>query len=199
VSRITVRSALSGLQEAGYIHRRQGRGSLVLPRPQTLASSLLKLQSFETFAADQGVVVSPLDLRIEDVELDAESAVRMDREPGTPASVIERVKVYGADLVGWIVDIVPHDVLPPEVLREEFNGSVLDVLLNHHELDVAYSDCDISAVPLDEATARHLRVAVGTPAFYMDELTRSQEGGIVNWSKAWMLNQYFRFSIRRLR
>ena len=117
VSRITVRSALSSLQEAGYIHRRQGRGSLVLPRPQTLSSGLLKLQSFEKFAAEQGTEVSSLDLRIFDTELDAESAAKLDRPQGSGALVIERVKAYGKDRVGWIIDVVPYDVLPPATVR----------------------------------------------------------------------------------
>ena len=199
VSRITVRSALSSLQEAGYIHRRQGRGSLVLPRPQTLSSGLLKLQSFEKFAAEQGTEVSSLDLRIFDTELDAESAAKLDRPQGSGALVIERVKAYGKDRVGWIIDVVPYDVLPPATVRSAFDGSVLDILLDHEELDVSYSDCEVAAVPLDEATAAHLHVPAGSPAFYMDELTCTDQGRIINWSQAWMLSEYFRFSLRRLR
>jgi GntR family transcriptional regulator len=199
VSRITVRSALSSLQDAGYIHRRQGRGSLVLPRPQTLASGLLKLQSFEKLASDQGAEVSSLDLRIYETELDADSAAKMDRPEGSTALVIERVKAYGQDRVGWIVDVVPYDVLPPAIVRTAFNGSVLDILLDHEELDVAYSDCEVAAVPLDAATAAHLQIPTGSPAFYMDELTRSDEGRIINWSQAWMLSEYFQFTMRRMR
>lgn len=199
VSRITIRSALSSLQDAGYIHRRQGRGSLVLPRPQALASGLLKLQSFEKFASDQGAVVSSMDLRIYETEIDADLALKMERPTGSPALVIERVKAYGQDRVGWIIDVVPYDVLPPATIRNAFNGSVLDILLDHEESDVAYSDCEVAAVPLDSAMSNHLHVSPGTPAFFMDELTRSAEGRIINWSRAWMLSQYFRFTMRRMR
>lgn len=199
VSRITVRSALSSLQEAGYIHRRQGRGSLVLPRPQTLSSGLLKLQSFEKFAAEQGTEVSSLDLRIFDTELDAESAAKLDRPQGSGALVIERVKAYAKDRVGWIIDVVPYDVLPPATVRSAFDGSVLDILLDHEELDVSYSDCEVAAVPLDEATAAHLNVPAGSPAFYMNELTCTDQGRIINWSQAWMLSEYFQFTMRRMR
>lgn len=196
-SRVTVRAALRSLQEAGFIAIRQGQGSTVLPRPHGISSGLDRLSSFETFAADQGAVVTSSELEITERELDAEEAARLERQPGTQTLVLRRVKVYDGQPVGWIVDYVPVGVLPFAVIRDEFAGSVLDVLLAHTELEVEYSDCDVTATGLPRRVAALLGKKAGLPALFLDELTRTRTGEIVNWSQAWLLPEHFSFSLRR--
>jgi DNA-binding GntR family transcriptional regulator len=199
VSRVTVRAALRSLAEAGYIAIRQGQGSTVLPRPQAIPSGLHRLSSLETFAADQGAEVSSLALEITECQLDPIEAARLERPVGTRALVIQRVKVYDEDRVAWIVDYVPDGVLPFAVIEREFAGSVLDVLLAHTELDVEFSDCDVDAVALPAGVAERLAVRKGLPAIFLDELTRTSTGEAINWSQAWILPEFFRFSVRRTR
>jgi DNA-binding GntR family transcriptional regulator len=197
VSRITVRAALRSLQDAGYISTRQGKGSTVLPRPETIMSGIDQLCSFETFAAQQGQAVHSADIEIEEIRLDVHEAGKLGVPAETPALVIRRTKVYGDTKVGWIADYVPDGVLPFPVLAAEFAGSVLDVLLAHHELDVDHSDCELRPVALTGDLAHQLDVRAGTPALLIDELTRTSSGRIVDWSQAWLLPEHFRFLLRR--
>lgn len=199
VSRITVRAALRSLQQSGFITVRQGRGSTVLPRAETIPSGLDQLCSFETFASVQGQEVDTVDLEIEEVVLSEKEAARLAVAAGTRAVVVRRVKRYDGQRVGWIVDYVPEEVLAPQQLIDEFDGSVLDVLLAHPELEVDYSDCDLDAMTLNAELASRLGTPVGSPVLYLDELTRTRQGRIVNWSQAWLLPRYFRFFIRRRR
>jgi len=197
VSRITVRAALRSLQDAGYISTRQGKGSTVLPRPETITSGIDQLCSFETFAAQQGQAVDSTDVEVEEIRLDDREAGKFGAPPGTPAMVIRRTKLYGGTRVGWIVDYVPDGVLPFPVLAAEFAGSVLDVLLAHRELGVDHSDCELRPVALTGYQARKLDVRAGTPALLIDELTRTSSGRVINWSQAWLLPEHFRFLLRR--
>ncbi len=198
-SRVTIRAALRSLQEAGLIAIRQGRGSTVLPRPHAIASGLDRLQSFESFAAATGAAVSSEQLEILERALDETEAERLERAPGDQTMIIRRVKVYGSDKVSWIDDYVPEDVLPFQLLRDEFNGSVLDVLLSHPELEVEYSDCDIKVIGLPDHVAARLDVDTGVPSLLLDELTRTRTGQVVNWSRAWLLPDYFNINVRRRR
>lgn len=199
VSRVTVRAALRSLQESGLIVIRQGLGSTVLPQSETITSGLDRLCSFETFARAIGREVDSAELDIAEVDVDRVAAERLGVKVGTRALVVQRVKLYGGEPVGWIVDYVPADVLPPATIIEEFAGSVLDVLLAHPELDVEYSDCDVVPVALDRQMARRLRVRPGTAALYLDEQTCTRDGQIVNWSQAWLLPDHLRFCLRRRR
>lgn len=199
VSRITVRGALRSLQQAGYINVKQGYGSTVATKLDTITSGIDQLCSFETFAAQHGQRVTSGELEIEEVELSAEDAQRFEVAAGTRALVIRRTKLYGDDIVGWIVDYIPDGVIPFQTVIDEFAGSVLDVLLAHTELTVDHSDCDLVPVALSTRLARKLGLRRGTAALLFDEITHSKSGQAVNWSQAWLLSEHFRFQIRRRR
>ncbi len=198
-SRVTVRAALRSLQEAGYISIQHGRGSLVLPRASVIRSGIDQLCSFETFAAAQGRKVETADLEIEEVSLDSRKAGILGVAVGSRALVIRRVKLYDRVRVGRIVDYVVDGVLPFATIISEFSGSVLDVLLNHEETTVEYSDCTILPLTLNAELARQLSVRPGSAALFLDELTRTRSGRIVNWSQAWLLPDHFQFFVRRRR
>lgn len=197
VSRVTVRSALRSLQDAGFITIRQGLGSTVLPRSDTITSGIDQLCSFETFAEKQGQTVGSADVDIREIALDDEQAMKLGVRPNTPALVISRIKLLGGIKVGWIVDYIAHGILPVSTLTDEFRGSVLDVLLAHPELNVDHSDCQLTPVALSAPMARKLDVKSGTAALLFDELTMNKAGEAVNWSQAWLLPEHFRFMVRR--
>ncbi|MHC3004996.1 GntR family transcriptional regulator [Gordonia metallireducens] len=197
VSRITVRAALAGLNEAGYIRSQQGRGSLVVGTPEVLSSGLSQLASVETYAASQGKKVSTKDLVISEIGLDKASAAALGLRPGTPAVEIRRVKLLGGKRIGWILDIVPVEVASRELLEKRFDGSVLDVLAGLPGMGNIYSDCTLVALPLSEEIAGKLGVESGSPAMLMDEVTYSGAGEPINLSKAYMLNKHFNFVLRR--
>lgn len=197
VSRASVRAALQALQGAGLIVSHQGRGSRVVPRPEAIISGLDRLCSFETYAANQAQEVRTVDLEYEEVTLSAETARWLDVDAGTRALVIRRAKTYGGCRVAWMVDYIPEGSVSFESLRQEFQGSVLDVLFQHVEIGVDHSDADLVPVALDDSLADRLQVAPGTPALFMDELISSRAGRIIEGGRAWLLPDFFRFRLRR--
>lgn len=199
VSRITVRAALRSLREAGYIDVRQGIGATVLPRARTLASGLDQLTSLDSLAAASGDILSSGDIEIAEVTLDADLADKLLAAEGSTALVVRRVKLLHDRPVAWIVDYVPEGVLPFQTIRDEFAGSVLDVLLTHTELQVEYSDAILTAMSADSCIARRLDTLTGTPVLHLDEVTLNRSGQAVNISEAWMLPQHFNFTLRRRR
>ncbi len=196
-SRVTVRAALRSLQETGYITTRHGRGSLVLPRPHVNHSGIDQLRSFDNLGASQGCVVETADLEFETVNLDAMTAATLGVKPGTEALVTRRVKVSTGVRIGWIVDYVTEGVLPFSVIRREFDGSVLDVLLAHPETQVEYSDSEIVPVALGKDIATRLGVRRGSPALHMNEFTCTSSGRILSWSRSWLLPEKVRYFLRR--
>lgn len=199
VSRITVRAALRGLQATGLITVRQGHGSTVLPRADTITSGLDRLCSFDTFARDSGHTVDTAALEIVETDADDEIAGRLGIAEGDPVVIVRRVKLYDGEPVGWIVDYLPTTVISASAMRERFEGSVLDVLLEQTELHVEYSDMDVVPVSADEELAERLEVPVATATLHLDEATCTRDGDIVNWSQAWLLPDHLRFRLRRRR
>ncbi|HEX5598117.1 MAG TPA: GntR family transcriptional regulator [Micromonosporaceae bacterium] len=199
VSRITVRAALRSLRDAGYIDVRQGLGSTVLPRANTLATGLDQLSSLEVLAAADGDQLASEDVEIEEVELAADDAAKLSLPAGNRALVVRRVKILHNTRVAYIVDYIPEGVLDFDLVRREFSGSVLDVLLSHPELQVEYADATLTAIGAGQRLAGLLQVPVGTPVLNLEEITLTRSGRAVNLSKCWMLPNYFSFTLRRRR
>jgi DNA-binding GntR family transcriptional regulator len=101
--------------------------------------------------------------------------------------------------VGWIADYVPDGVLPFDVVRREFDGSILDVLLSHEDIGVEYEDTNITPVNLPRDVARRLGVKPGLAAMYMDGVTWTDRGTVAEFAETWLLPEHFCFSVRRRR
>jgi DNA-binding GntR family transcriptional regulator len=196
-SRVTVRAALRSLREAGYIDVRHGIGATVVPRPDVITHGIDRLVSLDRFARDAARKVETTDLEIDTVPAGAKLAQRTGIPVGTPTLSVSRTKLYDGKPVGWILDYVPEGVLPFDVIVSEFAGSVLEILQAHHEVSVAYSDCELVPVAVSGDLAQKLHVRRGTPALLMDEVTRTRGDQAVNWSQAWLLPEHLQFRVRR--
>jgi GntR family transcriptional regulator len=199
VSRPTVREALLMLQYAGLVAMRHGSGTYVLPRPHTLTNGLDRLGSIETFAQEAGESIETEETEWVEVDADANTAVRLGIPLGHRVLIVRRIKSLGGARVGWIHDHIPDGVLPFELLKSEFHGSTLDVILDHPEVGAEYADSDIEAVSLPTDIADRLGVTAGEAALFIDTVVRTFDGQGVDWGMCWYLPKYFRFSVRRRR
>jgi DNA-binding GntR family transcriptional regulator len=112
---------------------------------------------------------------------------------------VRRAKVLGGDAVAWLHDFVPEGVLPFETLRQEFAGSILDILLAHREVGLEYADTEIRPVNLPNDIATLLDVPPGMAALFTDSVPRTAEGRVVEWAQGWLLPEHLRFRVRRRR
>jgi DNA-binding GntR family transcriptional regulator len=199
VSRITVRAGLRSLQEAGLVSIRHGVGSRVLPRSHAMTHGLDRLSSLETFAVEAGQLVETTQLEWEEVQAREDLAQRFAVPVGHPLLAIRRVKVIGGSAVGWMLDYIPEGVLPFDVVRQQFEGSILDVLLSHPEAGIEYADAEIKPISLPADIARRLDVKRGSAALFVEAVASTADGHPVELAQAWLLPEHFRFSVRRRR
>jgi GntR family transcriptional regulator len=199
VSRVTLRQSMRSLQDAGLIAVRHGVGSVVLERSRAVTHGLDSLSSLETFAREAGQTIGTDQLEIEEIRADERLAARLNVAEGHPIIAVRRVKTLDGEAVGWIADYVPEGVLPFDVVRREFDGSILDVLLAHEDLGVEYEDTNITPVNLPRDVARRLGVKAGVAAMYMDGVTWTDRGTVVEFAETWLLPEHFCFSVRRRR
>jgi DNA-binding GntR family transcriptional regulator len=199
VSRPTVREALLMLQHAGLVAIRHGIGSFVLTRPPALTNGLDRLCSIETFAREAGESIETTELEWEEVEADAELSERLGILEGHGVLIVRRMKSLDGVPVGVIHDHIPAGVLPFDLLRSEFHGSTLDVILDHPEVGAEYADSEIIPVTLENELATRLNVAPGSAALLIDTVVSTVDGRALDWGICWYLPTHFRFSVRRRR
>ena len=197
VSRVTLRTSMHGLQEAGRLTSRHGVGWMTVPDRGTLAQGLDQLCSLETFAAESGQSVTTAKLEREELVADERLAAQLEITAGDSVLAIRRVKLLSGTPVAWLLDFVPSGRLPFATLIAEFDGSVLDVLLAHPEVGVKYADTEVKAVNLPEDIAARLKVRPGTAGMFMETIVRSVDERAVELAETWLVPEHFRLRVRR--
>ncbi|MDG2428483.1 MAG: GntR family transcriptional regulator [Acidimicrobiales bacterium] len=198
VSRVTVRAAIRTLQDRGIVRVRHGVGAeLVFDRSLPTRRPIDSLASIEQLARAAGQVVKVDQLEISEIAADRKTAETFGVTNGESVLRVSRVKTLDDVPVVWVVDVVSPQAISFDVLRSEFESSVLEVLIAHPEVGVARADCELRPVQLSHDVASRLNVDPGELALYIESLTRRVDDDALTCTEQWLLPEYFKFSIHR--
>jgi GntR family transcriptional regulator len=197
VSRATLREAMRTFETEGLIRRQQGVGTFVVHPTHVIDTGLEVLESIETMAGRLGLQVSMGELQIDRrkaTDFEAKQLhIRLDEE----VVVFERVMAVDMRPVAYLVDILPSAVLNEEDLSGNFNGSVLDLLLQRGVPPLANSRCDIQAVAANAQVARALGIQRGDVLLKFEAILLTTWGKVVDYSLSYFLPGTFRFHVVR--
>ncbi|GAB4544468.1 MAG: GntR family transcriptional regulator [Anaerolineales bacterium] len=196
VSRATLREAMRMFETQGLIRRRQGSGTYVVGKVQTLDSGLEILESIETVAKRQNLEISVSDLNVERLPANAELAQSLSVEVGTRLSQIRRVIRTESRPVAYLVDTLPEEILRPQDLPADFRGSVLDFLLARGDA-LTTSRANVSAIGAAADVAKALEVQRGDVLLHFSSQLFNSSGKVVDYSLSYFIPGYFHFHIVR--
>lgn len=197
VSRATLREAMRTFETQGIIRRRQGSGTYVNQPPQVLETGLEVLESIESIAERSGLSVEMGELNVQFRKAKEEECKGLELEPCKKVVQVSRVIFAENRAVAYLIDILPSDILDPEELRNGFNGSILDLLLQRGQPDLYVSRTEINAVPATSLVARALGIQRGDVLLCFIADLYSTAGQIVDRSYSYFLPGYFRFHVVR--
>jgi GntR family transcriptional regulator len=197
VSRATLREAMRTFESQGLLRRRQGLGTFVHGPSQVIESGLEVLESIETQAEKIGLEVTMGDLAISHIKATPEQAKKLDVAPDTPLLQINRVILTDNAPVAYLIDILPEGILSPDILKNKFTGSVLDLLITNGEPPLALSETEISATHAPSKVAKALDVQRGDTLLLLNAILYDQEGAPVDLSHSYFLPGNFRLHIIR--
>jgi GntR family transcriptional regulator len=194
VSRATVREAVRGLVEAGYVSRRRGSGSYVAERrrtPHGLDATLSYLAMIESAGANAGLRV---------LEAAYERSAKIDgifqltREEKVLA--VERVRTADDRPVIYSRDRIPARLLTDDLDLESLDPSLFALLRSSgHAAD--HATATLKAVPSTNCTAKVLGVRRGKPVLYIEEINYDRDGEPVMVSREWHVSEAFDMRINR--
>jgi GntR family transcriptional regulator len=194
VSRATVREAVRGLVEAGYVTRRRGSGSYVTERrrmPHGLDSTLSYLAMIETAGARAGMRI---------LQAAFEPCCRDDAplqlEPGDTVLAVERVRTADDRPVIYSLDRIPARLLRTGLDLQNLDPSLFALLSSSgHAAD--HATATLRAVASTTQTARVLGVRRGRPLLYIEEVDFGRDGIPVMLSREWHVSEAFDVRINR--
>ncbi len=196
VSRATLREAMRTFETQGLIRRRQGAGTFVVGKVPIIDAGLEVLESIETMARRRNLAVTVSDLNIERVEADAEHASELGLETGTCVTRVRRVMRADTRPVAYLIDTLPEDVLKTADLPQDFDGSVLDFMLERGD-DLRISRAAISATNATAEVAKALEIQRGDVLLRFVSQLYSAEGRVLDYTFSYFIPGYFNFHVVR--
>jgi GntR family transcriptional regulator len=155
------------------------------------------LDSILEQGARQGMKVGFSDLEVGEISADHEGAEKLQITPGTSLTEVARAIVVDTEPVAYMVDAIRSDVLKPEDIDDEFNGSVLDLLRQKEGLQHATVVADLIALNADAFLAEKLGIEPGQAVLLIEELLFDETGRPVEYSRNYFVPEFFRFHVVR--
>lgn len=183
VSRVTIREAVRGLIEDGYVVRRQGSGTYITRRPQ-LRNSLNENFSYTTYLEQTGVRAGKQLLGAKIVTADEETMEALALEPGAQAVQLRRVRTADTRPAIYSVDYLPDWLVDLERDRRGLEGSIYRLLAGLGRA-VDHGEAIISPATADRDLARHLSVPAGSQLHYLKQVDYDASGTPVMLSHEW--------------
>jgi GntR family transcriptional regulator len=183
VSRITLRDAVRGLIEDGYVIRRQGAGTFVTSGP-ALRNSLDTNFSYTEYLESTGIRASKKVLESRRVTADEEVADELELEPGSEVVMIRRVRIAGRRPAIYSIDNLPADIVDAKRDVKAFSGSLYK-LLSSRGHDVDHARTIITPVVATPEIAAILEVGVGEPLQHLRQVDVDGAGRPVMRSLEW--------------
>lgn len=196
VSRATLREAMRTFETQGLIRRRQGSGTYVVGKVPVIDAGLEVLESLDTMAQRLNLEVSVGELQIEHINADDEIAKQLNISEDSLLTQVRRVMRAEGRPVGYLVDILPVDVLKPGDMPEKFTGSVLDFMLTRGD-DLTTSRAAISATNATAEVAKALEIQRGDVLLQIVSQLYANDGKVVDYTESYFIPGYFNFHVVR--
>ena len=169
VSRITLREAVRGLAEEGYLSRQHGLGTYVTRKPR-LRNNLDVNFGVTHLIRGMGLEPGNEDVRVSEEAATDAVARNLAIEPGEPVARLERVRTADGVPIVYSVEFVPTASLGGELgTLRDLEGSLYDLLadLGH---GVVHGVANLKPVVADDVLARRLRVEAGDPLLHLSQV-----------------------------
>jgi DNA-binding GntR family transcriptional regulator len=195
VSRITLREAVQGLVQEGYVVRRQGSGTYVTRRP-ALQNSLDSNFSYTEYLARAGIRAGKKVLSARSVPADEETAQALHLEEGTRVVEVRRLRTADGHPAVYSVDALPGDLVAVSADRRSFGGSLYELLAEKgHYVD--HGEAIVAPAVADHELASLLRVDEGTLLQHLNQIDYDSADRPVMFSLEWHVPSVFELRVYR--
>ncbi|NPV69827.1 MAG: GntR family transcriptional regulator [Firmicutes bacterium] len=170
VSRATLREALRLLEDDGLILSRRGAGSFVRPESTQIMEGLEKLGSLTKSIRRAGFHAEDRVLSIRPVAVSEQMARALQVQPGSPAHMIESLRLADDQPVIYTCDILPASRFKNADMLEKRRNyeSLLEFLWDNAGIQIGYCVARVKVVLAAPPISHLVSVETGTPLLMME-------------------------------
>jgi GntR family transcriptional regulator len=196
VSRITVRQALSSLEEEGLVRREVGRGTFV--NEHRTFTGALKVEGSLDDLISIGLFTSVKLLDLRTVKATPDEAAALKIEPGSLLTRCARLRYWHGDPYCHIVVDLPHEI-GRRLVRTDFKGSILRTLEDKLNIHIRDAQQTVRASLADASLARLLDTRIGAPLLSIDRLVMRDDGTPVEHVRTHYRSDIYSFQVHLAR
>jgi DNA-binding GntR family transcriptional regulator len=195
VSRITLREAVQGLVQDGYLVRRQGSGTYVTRRP-TLQNSLDTNFSYTEYLEQANIRAGKRILSAKLVLAEAELAEALAVEPGASIVEVRRLRTADGTPAVYSVDSIPAEIVSPSADRKALRGSLYRLLAEKGR-PVDHGEAIVAPAVADAELAELLGVQQGALLQHLRQIDYDTTDRPVMFSLEWHVPSVFELRVYR--
>lgn len=195
VSRITLREAVQGLVQDGYVVRRQGSGTYVTRRP-TLHNSLDTNFSYTEYLEQANTRAGQRVLSARLAHADAELAEAFSLEVATPVVEVRRLRTADGTPAVYSIDSIPADIVRVSADRKALRGSLYRLLAEKgHAVD--HGEAIVTPAVADPELGKLLAVQKGALLQHLKQVDYDGNDRPVMFSLEWHVPSVFELRVYR--
>ncbi|MGY2491038.1 GntR family transcriptional regulator [Cupriavidus sp. CP313] len=194
VSRITVRQALSDLQNEGLIFRIHGKGTFV-SKPKAF-QDLGRLQGFGEAMRQMGYETYAKVVSLRTGKPTPQVAERLQLPKSSKITELKRVRYLNREPISLDVTYLPATIGCRLAKEDLATRDVFVILENDFGMSLGHADLQIGATVADEALAKQLRVHEGSPVLVIDRMTHTTDGQPIDYEHLYYRGDAFQYKVR---
>lgn len=194
VSRITVRQALSDLQNEGLIFRIHGKGTFV-SKPKAF-QDLGRLQGFGEAMRRMGYETYSKVLSIKTVKADPQVAERLQLPKQAKVTELKRLRFLNREPISLDVTYLPCSIGARLAKEDLATRDIFVILENDYGMSLGHADMQIGSTLADEILAGQLRVEEGSPVLVIERITNTADGLPIDYEHLYFRGDAFQYKVR---
>jgi len=194
VSRITVRQALSDLQNEGLIFRMHGKGTFV-SKPKAF-QDLGRLQGFGEAMRQMGYETFARVVSIRTVTPSPQVQERLHLPKRARATELQRLRFLNREPISLDVTWVPASIGARLAKEDLATRDVFVILENDYGLSLGHADLQIGSTLADEHLAGQLKVDEGSPVLVIERTTHTSDGTPIDYEHLYYRGDAFQYRVR---
>jgi GntR family transcriptional regulator len=200
VSRNTVREALLSLWSEGLVTRRWGVGTFVREADEPMAQNFSDVMPMSTLMSGTSHIVTLSDVVIERVQCPADARTALSL--GERSTVWHVGRTFAVDgqpglvLLDWLPMEINGRPIDPTGLKD-VNSDMLSLFRDVARCRIVRMEAQLSAEALEVGLARRLEVAEGTPVLKSVQVSVSDAGDAVIFSRNYYLTEVMNLRVLR--
>lgn len=195
VSRMTVRHAIEKLVEDGFVQKRAGAGTFVVPKP--VGENLIGLTSFSQLMKQQGRKPGSKILGYIVEEPTKNQAKKLNLPYGEEVVIIDRIRTADDLPIAYEEAIIPARYMKG-INKNDINKSLYEALSkNGLNLETASFKQEFYARKSPKAIADILQMKNGDPVLYLEQISTLESDDIFEYTRAFYYGERYNIFLER--